>query len=108
MLVLVAISIIALRVSFYKESFSVIIRLVLAFFWVFIIPGYSIMFYWEDKLSFTERLVIGVGLTSAVIGISSYYLGLLGLNIKYHTIILPLLCLIIGFFIAFKSKFSQN
>ncbi len=108
LLILLAISIIALKILFYKEEFIVILKLVLSFFWVFIIPGLSIMFYWEDKLSFTERLVIGVGLTAAVIGISSYYLGLIGLNIKYHTILLPLLCLILGIVLIFTKKPSED
>ena len=108
LLILLVISIIALKIVFYKESLGIIIRLVLSFFWVFILPGFSLMFYWEDKLSFTERLVIGVGVSAAIIGIISYYLGLLGLNIKYHTIIIPLILIIIGNFITFKTKFLKQ
>ena len=107
-LILLVISIIALKILFYKEGFAVITRLTLSFFWVFILPGFSIMLYWEDKLSLTERLVISVGLSTAIIGISSYYLGLLGINIKYHAIILPLLLIVTGILIAFKTKFSQQ
>ena len=107
-LAIAAISIIALKIVFFKEAWIVTLRLVLSFVWVFILPGLSIMFYWEDKLRFTERLIIGVGISSAIIGIASYYIGLIGLNIKYHVILLPLLCLAAGAFIAFKTKFSHR
>ena len=62
------------------------------------------MLYWEDKLSFTERLVIGVGVSAALIGISSYYLGITGLNIKYHTFILPTAFILIGIVISLRKK----
>ncbi|MFH1324012.1 MAG: hypothetical protein ABIH64_02080 [Nanoarchaeota archaeon] len=107
-LILAVISIIALKILFFKESFAVILRLTLSFFWVFIIPGISVMFYWEDKLSFTERLIIGVGLSSAMIGISSYYIGLIGLNIRYHVFILPSVIIIAGIFISSRKKPSDH
>jgi len=107
MLILI-VSILALKILFFREELLVITRLILAFFWVFIIPGYIIMLYWKEKLRFYERLIIGVGLSGAIIGISSYYLGLLGVNIKYHTIILPLLYILVGFIFVFKNKFFQK
>lgn len=103
-LILLVISIIAIKIMFFKENFAVILRLALSFFGIFIIPGLALMFYWEDKLSFSERLVVGVGLSAAIIGISSYYLGLTGLNIKHHTYLLPLLLILIGVFIVAKKK----
>ena len=103
-LILLVISIVAIKIMFFKENFAVVLRLVLSFFGIFIIPGLALMFYWEDKLSFSERLVVGVGLSAAIIGISSYYLGLIGLNIKHHTYILPLLLILMGVFIVIKKK----
>ena len=107
-LILLIISIIALKIMFFKENFAVIFRLVLSFFGIFIIPGLALMFYWENKLSFSERLVVGVGLSAAIIGISSYYLGLTGLNIKHHTYLLPILLILIGVFIVAKKKTKSD
>ena len=104
LLIILVISIIALKIIFFKEDLLVVLRLTLSFFFVFIIPGFSIMLYWEDKLSFTERLVIGVGVSAALIGISSYYLGIIGLNIKYHTFILPITFTLTGILISSRKK----
>ena len=87
---------IAFKIAFYKENLAVLLRSVLSLFWLFALPGYFIMLYWKEKLGFTERFIIGTALAAGVIGILSYYLGLLGLNIKYHTIILPLVLILIG------------
>jgi hypothetical protein len=43
-----------------------------------------------------ERLIIGTATSTAIIGISSYYLGLIGLHVKYHGIIIPAALISIG------------
>src|SRR3989338_2433872 len=75
-----------------KEFFDILKKeLMYALFWLFVIPGYFIMLYWQEKLDFIERFFAGIILSAAVIGISSYYFGLIGLNIKYHAVFMPLL-----------------
>ncbi|MDP7506795.1 MAG: hypothetical protein QF362_05145 [Candidatus Woesearchaeota archaeon] len=96
--------IVILKILFYNEDFPTILRTLLAFFWLFILPGFSLMYYWEDKLNFMERFLIGVAVSAAIIGTCSYYFGLIGLNIKYHGILLPLLLLTIGSIIIIKNK----
>ena len=86
------------------ESFLIVLRTVFAFFWMFILPGFYLMYYWHEKLSFLERFIVGIAVSASVIGISSYYLGLAGLNIKYHGILLPILFLIIDFILIWKNK----
>jgi len=61
------------------------------------------MLYWEDKIEFMERFIIGISLAAGIIGVLSYYIGLIGLNIKYHAVLLPLAIIIAGF-IATISK----
>lgn len=90
------IAILIFKLVFYKESFITIIRIVAIFFWIFVLPGFIFLFNY--KLNFVEKLVISIAISTALIGITSYYLGLLGLNIKHHWI-LPLIYLIIGFLI---------
>jgi|TARA_B100001971_G_C18265562_1_gene591865 uncharacterized membrane protein len=92
------------KIAFFKEEIIVLLRNVLSLFWLFALPGYSIMLYWKEKLGFLERFVIGIVLSAAIIGISSYYLGLIGLNIKYHTIVLPLVLILIGTAINLRNS----
>ena len=92
------------KIAFFKEEIIVLLRNVLSLFWLFALPGYSIMLYWKEKLGFLERFVIGIVLSTAIIGISSYYLGLIGLNIKYHTIVFPLVLILIGTAINLRNS----
>ncbi|MBI2658934.1 hypothetical protein HYX05_02410 [Candidatus Woesearchaeota archaeon] len=50
-----------------------------------------------------ERFVIGIALSAGITGIFSYYLGLIGLNIKYHAVLLPSVIIIAGFIILIKK-----
>ena len=94
------------KIAFFKEDLVVLLRNVLSLFWLFALPGYFIMLYWKEKLGFLERFVIGIALSAAMIGIFSYYLGLIGLNIKYHTIIFPIAIILICLFLN-RKKFLQ-
>lgn len=94
----------SLKIAFYKESILVLIRTSISLFWIFILPGFTIMYYWNDKLDFLERLVIGVALGAAIIGISSYYIGLIGISLRYHLVILPSLLILTGVFLLFVRK----
>ncbi len=83
------------KIIFFKEDFFVLLKIILSLFWLFVIPGYFLMLYWKN-LDFTERLVVGIALSAAIIGITSYYLGLIGLHIKFHAILLPLIMILGG------------
>ena len=91
------------KIAFFKEDFIVLSRSVLSIFWLFVLPGYFILLYWRQKLEFFERFIIGIALSAGVIGISSYYLGLIGLNIKYHIFVLPLALILIGIAINLRK-----
>lgn len=91
------------RIAFFKENLIVLFRIVLSLFWLFALPGYFMMLYWREKIDFTERFIIGIALAAGLIGIVSYYLGLAGLNIKYHAVILPLVLILAGLLINLKK-----
>ena len=93
---------------YYKENFLVVLRIIASLFWLFAIPGYFAMLYWKEKLEFTERLIVGIALSAALIGIFSYYLGLMGLNMTYHAFLLPLMIIIIGLIAVMKKKASPS
>jgi uncharacterized membrane protein len=92
------------KIAFFKENLVVLFRSVISLFWLFVLPGYFIMLYWKEKLKFLERFIIGIALSAAIIGMSSYYLGLIGLNIKYHAIILPPILILIGATINLRNR----
>ncbi len=102
LLVALVAGIILFKIIFYNENLINVIKFVLSLFWLFLLPGYSIIFYWEKKLDFLERLIIGTALSIGLEGIFSYYFGLLGLNIKSHAIILPLLIIITAALVNFR------
>ena len=97
--------IIVLRLAFWKESLLNAIKISLALYWIFAVPGYFAMLRWKDKLGFAERFVAGTVMSAAVIGILSYYAGIMGFNVNYHKYTLPLIVSIAGFvFYAKKSS----
>ena len=101
-------ALIAFKVIFLPESFLVVFRTVLAIFWLLVLPGFFIMFYWREELKFFERLIIGIAVGTSIIGLASYYIGLMGLNIKHHTILLPSIMIAAGLITAFNKKPSQH
>ncbi len=105
--ILLVVFIVLFQAIFFKENFLINLRTVLSIFWMFILPGYFILFYWQEKLDFTERTIISIALSAAIIGIFSYYFGLIGLNIKYHAIIFPLVLISIGIFINLRKYFLK-
>ena len=97
------IALIIFKIAFFKDSISNLLRITFSLFWLFALPGYFLMLYWNEKLEFAERFIIGIALSAAIIGISSYYIGLAGLNIKYHTVLLPLILMLAGAIINFRK-----
>lgn len=91
------------RIVFLKENLIVLFKLVLSLFWLFVLPGYFMMLYWREKIDFTERFIIGIVLAAGIIGIVSYYLGLAGLNLKYHAVILPSVLILAGMLINLRK-----
>ena len=102
--VLISLGIIIFKILFFKEDFLVVAKVVLSLFFIFIMPGFYLMYYWYDKLDFTNRFIIGFSLSAVLIGSISYHLGILGLNIKYHTFVLPLILLILAVVIIIRKK----
>lgn len=101
-------ALIIFKIAFYKESSTIVFRTVLSLLWLFALPGYCIMLYWGDRLEFIERLVIGIFVSAATTGVFSYYIGLMGFNVKYHAVLLPVLIIIAGLLLAMKGKNNSN
>ncbi len=97
-------SILSIKLVFYHESFINIFKLVFGLFWVLILPGHVLMLYFREKFPFHLRLMVGTALAAVIIGAISYYLGLLGLNLKYHIYFLPVVFILIGGCIYLKNE----
>jgi uncharacterized membrane protein len=83
-----------IRLLFYKEEIITVFRVAAAFYWLLILPGIGITYLW--KLDFVERFVLSITLSAAIIGIFSYYLGLVGIHVKTSAYLLPVLSMIVG------------
>lgn len=97
-------ALIIFKITFFKENLLVLFRAVLSLFWLFVLPGYFAMLYWKERLEFIERFIIGTALALGIVGISSYYFGLFGLDVKYHAVLLPLAIIIAGLIILINEK----
>ncbi len=100
--------IVLFKLVFYNENFANVLGFVSSLFWLFVVPGYFIMLYWEKSLDFLERVIIGTALGIGLEGILSYYIGLFGLNIKFHSWVLPLVLIGIGAFIFLKFSGKES
>lgn len=101
--IVMVILVIIMKIIFYRDDFISTTRLGLSLFWLFVLPGYAILYYWKDKIIFAERIAVGAVLAAGFMAISSYYLGLAGVHIKYHGIILPVIMLIIAAILSRKK-----
>ena len=99
-------NLIIFKICFYKEILFIIIKLIFSIWWLFIIPGYFIMFNYKEDISFLERFFFGIVLGMIVYAIFSYPLGLLGVHIKYHVFIIPLTEIIFSALVFFYKKHS--
>src|SRR3989338_5740309 len=102
--ILFLLALIAFKISFFRENSIILLRSVVAIFWLFVLPGYFIMLYWKNKLDFIERAVAGIGISAAIMGILSYYISLAGLNLRFHAIILPLIIVLQGLWLHPKNE----
>lgn len=102
--ILLLIETISLKIIFYKESFLITLKLALSFFWLFIFPGFMLMYLFVENLDFIERTIAGIALGMAFFGVLGYNLGVLGLLIKHQIWILPIIGIGIGIFALIKKK----
>lgn len=97
-------SILVLKIVFYKEAFANLFLVVFGFFWLFVVPGYALTLCMVEKFSLGIRIILGSALTLALLGTISYYLGIAGLNLKFHPYFLPIVIILIGGFLYYKHE----
>ncbi|MGV8150735.1 MAG: hypothetical protein ACP5NV_03345 [Candidatus Woesearchaeota archaeon] len=84
------------KIIFFNETLINIARIIGSIYILFIIPGFTTTYFLKGQsLSFLERYILGIVISSASIGIIAYYLNMIGLNFKYITWIVVLLDIIL-------------
>lgn len=85
-------------VFFTHDSLLNSIRVSISLLFLFILPGYFILY----NKKFEERIIFGTLISASIIGITSYYMGLAGVHIRYHWVI-ALALIIIGIVLEVKT-----
>ena len=93
------------KIALYEEPILMLFKAIAGIFWIFILPGFAIMYWWHNKLTFLERFIIGVPTGSAIIGVLSYYSALALIPLRIHGALLPLL--IIVYMALFYKKWGN-
>ena len=99
---------IVIKLAYGNEGFGSVFRTTAALYWLFVIPGYAMMLHWRNSLGFLERAIAGTVAAMAVIGVTSYYLGLAGLKLQNQTIIVPAVITAVSFAIYLKSLAGKS
>jgi len=86
---------ILLKIAFYKSPMMMVFRLFMGFYF-FLLPGFLLTFLIFNKISFLERYFVGSLLGFALMGILSYYLGLItSIHVKFYTPYVSIVSIII-------------
>lgn len=98
------------QIHYFKESPLVILKTTIAHFYLFMIPGYSLLLMFYKETSRIERLVLGVGVGYALQSFLLYFISyFLKINMmKYNLLVSAVLILLgIGLF-SRKLKRHEN
>lgn len=101
---LFAILIIIFKIVFYKENILVLAASVFGLFWLYILPGFTLMFIWRERFDFIERLVVGSAFGVAITGLVSYYLTLVNVPIRSQFILAPLILVVVSAVLIYVNE----
>ena len=78
-----------LMTAFYRENPLAVFRFSSSLYWLFVLPGATLLAAWRKQYPFLERAAMGCAIAFVLIGVPSYYLAIAGLNLRWHGIIFP-------------------
>ncbi len=88
---------------YYLESLFFIFKLTLAHLFLFILPGYFLILYYIDKISFSERLILGLGIGYGVQPLLLYIINIIiKVNILKFNWLVSFLMILAGFFLFYR------
>lgn len=91
-----------LKIVFYREGAFLLFKLLASLFYLILIPGFLITYYWRRSLNFLTRAILGCVIGTALFGLMSYYASVLGIKILYQWTI-PLIIIVFGVLINWKN-----
>lgn len=95
-------SFLVLKIVFYNEPFFSVLNYAIALGVITYIPGYLLT---KKLLEHDEqRLLFGSMISLTIIGVASYYLGLLGMHLNLTSFLLPALLITTGLILTWKKK----
>lgn len=90
------------QIHYYKENVFLVLKMVVAHFYLFIIPGYSICLLFYGKIGQIERLIIGVGIGYGLQPFLLYFINMIiKVKIAEYYIYVSALLIIIGIIIFY-------
>ena len=97
------------KLHYSKENLIVLLKLALAHFYLFIIPGYCLMLYYFDELEFFERFFIGLGLGYGVQPLLLYVINVMAeINILRYNKIVSVAMIALGLSIFYMAKARKH
>lgn len=96
-------SVVLFKIVFMNESIWVVGKTVISFYFLFIVPGFFIMNYWQEKLDFLERFLISLPLGAAITGGIGFLLGLVNVKMGIHMWVIPTACIVLGLYLNKKQ-----
>ncbi len=92
------------QLHYSKENPFTVFRLVLAHFYLFILPGYFLLLAYIKKIKFEYRLFIGAGLGYALQSYLGFFITLVfHINMKAYYLITPLVIIAVGMYLSRKE-----
>jgi len=98
----------AVKIAFYNEPLMDSLRISLSLVWLFLLPGYCLLLFWRAQLAIIERIIIGFLLAAGIEALTSYYLGIGGVNVNIHHFVLPLALITIGLAAYFFGSSTKS
>ncbi len=97
-----------LKVMFYKEPTLSVMKTGFSFWYLTVLPGYAFVRNSFKKSGVLEKMLLSLAVGASLLGILSYYLGLLGIHVKYHAYIIPPALILTGVLIGLKNKDNKD
>ncbi|MEM2916065.1 MAG: hypothetical protein QXT19_01785 [Candidatus Woesearchaeota archaeon] len=99
---------IILKILFPLSGIAEIARLIGGVFWLFVLPGWCIMLPWRNEIELKERIVVGMLAAAGLFAMASYYFGILGVHIRIHTFLFPIIVPVVSAILFYSKRFMKR
>lgn len=96
------------KATFYRESLRFLFPFVAKLFLIFVFPGYTLLLFQRETIGLSRRIALGIGINLGLLLTLSYTLGMVGIHLRYHHLIIPLPITILGLTLfAYRARLSR-